>query len=611
MPEKFRRLSLISRAPIFGFFLGVAVVLAWSFIEWRQFRVPAPFEDAAMLYRYAQNLGNGLGLSWNPGEYPGVSDGATDLGYVLLLSGFVFVGFSVTFAGLIINVVAAGLVGFLVFLLNRVHWKCQPWLPSAVVILIMSGPASRYILSGFSPLILSVLYLSIFLIASKASTLENERIKVLMYISLGSVAGLSGWWRPEGFYFGLLILVLSLFTLRKNSRTSSSYIRLLSLTLIPYLALATGWIYLRIAYFGNLLPTSAVMKAGNTNLLNIVGAQQLYLSWLLPLLAVLIYLLATKKYRYGWVIAGLTILASGCLVGILAPSSFWQSSGLGAIPVIAFIATLIFSGWLTYLLLKFGQSARDLNARLIPLIMTMFILPWGFIETSMNWWYRMQWPILPFLVVFITSMIVQRNPHIQAVTARALVSKKTRTVVLVGLYLIVALFSHLPRGGYFEAPFQSAVSETLKRTDTRNMRVVTTEAGLIPLAIDGVAFDSFGWNTRSVANSKDGEIIELVNDFKPNVIIAHSLPVTADAEVECKKLKIDPFDTKWNRMTSQLVEFATLHNFSLLRSTETDPCDTWNIWVDNNLEKNLVNALKAFKLSNGVDLVDIGNGSKS
>lgn len=47
------------------------------------FSIP-PFEDAAMLMRYAQNLAGGHGIVWNIGEHP--VDGATDFLFMAALS---------------------------------------------------------------------------------------------------------------------------------------------------------------------------------------------------------------------------------------------------------------------------------------------------------------------------------------------------------------------------------------------------------------------------------------------------------------------------------------------------------------------------------------------
>src|SRR5689334_6171189 len=54
--------------------LLIATTLYYA-VRYVDFTIP-PFEDAAMLMRYAQHLANGHGIVWNIGEQP--VDGATD-----------------------------------------------------------------------------------------------------------------------------------------------------------------------------------------------------------------------------------------------------------------------------------------------------------------------------------------------------------------------------------------------------------------------------------------------------------------------------------------------------------------------------------------------------
>ena len=52
-----------------------------------------PFEDAAMLMRYAQHLADGHGIVWNVGEPP--VDGATDFLFMVASAALIKLGFSV------------------------------------------------------------------------------------------------------------------------------------------------------------------------------------------------------------------------------------------------------------------------------------------------------------------------------------------------------------------------------------------------------------------------------------------------------------------------------------------------------------------------------------
>ena len=56
----------------------------------------APFEDAAMIMRYAGHFAGGHGMVWNIGEKP--ADGATDFLFVIILGLFIKAGMSLEYA---------------------------------------------------------------------------------------------------------------------------------------------------------------------------------------------------------------------------------------------------------------------------------------------------------------------------------------------------------------------------------------------------------------------------------------------------------------------------------------------------------------------------------
>ena len=72
--------------------LLVAGIFAWKFVD---FNIP-PFEDSAMLMRYAEHLSEGRGIVWNVGEHP--IDGATDFLFMVVVAFEHFLGLSLEFA---------------------------------------------------------------------------------------------------------------------------------------------------------------------------------------------------------------------------------------------------------------------------------------------------------------------------------------------------------------------------------------------------------------------------------------------------------------------------------------------------------------------------------
>jgi arabinofuranosyltransferase len=79
-----RRLKRISFAKSDWISVVGLVVVATLFIRWRGNLSLSPWEDAAMLLRYSENLAAGHGIVWNVGEPP--VDGATDFLFMLLVA---------------------------------------------------------------------------------------------------------------------------------------------------------------------------------------------------------------------------------------------------------------------------------------------------------------------------------------------------------------------------------------------------------------------------------------------------------------------------------------------------------------------------------------------
>ena len=63
-----------------------------------------PFEDAAMIMRYAEHLANGHGITWNIGQSP--VDGATDFLFMIILAASHYLGLSLELASSILPLIA-------------------------------------------------------------------------------------------------------------------------------------------------------------------------------------------------------------------------------------------------------------------------------------------------------------------------------------------------------------------------------------------------------------------------------------------------------------------------------------------------------------------------
>src|SRR4051812_6765343 len=127
--------------------LGAALVAALVYAVVRTRDASVPYEDAAMLLRYAQHLADGQGLSWNAGGAP--VDGATDFLYTLAVAGVTAVGFSVETAARVLEHVAHLVTIAVVYLAIRRVWGAPRWMAIVSVVYLATGPIVSYVAAYF------------------------------------------------------------------------------------------------------------------------------------------------------------------------------------------------------------------------------------------------------------------------------------------------------------------------------------------------------------------------------------------------------------------------------------------------------------------------------
>lgn len=584
------------RLPTLAGGIALLVVVLLSLAELRAMRVPVPFEDAAMLFRYAGNLANGGGIAWNFGEFPGLTDGATDLGFVLALWPLIVLGMSASSAALLLNLASVFCIGFLVGLVIQRIWQAPLWIALLMATLIAAGPVNRYLLSGFSAPISGLLLAAIATVVILADQLPPTRYRIAMVIA-GALAGVSGWWRPEGFFFGVLVLFAAVLMSRRKKL--SELVADLSFALIPYFTLVALWIIFRLAYFGQLLPTSALMKSGRFTVSNGLFSLQFYVTLIFVIVALAIYGFGFlgKKPKL-WLALAIPVL-SLCWIGAAIPTSWWARLHVEFVPTLSNIASLAI---LVPMLIGFcfSKAWRDR----VPIIVFTLSLgltcaAWIAIETTMNWWGRMQWQMVPTLFILgLFALSGKQTGWWQKETR--LLHKPPSSVLIAGIAgLLILLPFHLPKGGYEEAPFQSSLASAIEELETETVRIATTEAGLIPLAWKGPALDTFGLNDREIAASKGTALRARLEEFKPDILVVHgptppSLSETCSADLNSATASL--FDPVWVTMTARLYEYAQVRQMTVVQSLESAPCDSWTIFAGTNAPQALVDELRSVKL---------------
>ncbi|MCA2001519.1 MAG: CPP1-like family protein [Chloroflexi bacterium] len=217
------------------------------------FSIP-PFEDAAMLMRYAQNFAGGHGIVWNIGEPP--VDGATDFLFMVASAALIKLGLTVGQAVRGIGFVSHLLTILIIYWANRrVHHANLPLaLFSALYLAVGTGLSyvSAYFGTPFFALA-AVLTWTLGLILTRR---EKPRFWLILAFALsGLVAGLI---RPEGVILASLIL-LAVLVMRglKNSTPI-----LLTFGAV-FLVLGGMYFLWRWDYFGYPLPNPFYKKSGS------------------------------------------------------------------------------------------------------------------------------------------------------------------------------------------------------------------------------------------------------------------------------------------------------------------------------------------------------------
>ncbi len=242
-----KRLHVIDIIIMIFLFLFIAL-FAVQFIDFSR----APFEDAAMLMRYAEHFAQGHGIVWNIGDKP--VDGATDFLFMVFLGLLVKAGISLEFATRLIGFSSHVLTVWIVYLtLRRIH-NTQLLLALFTSLYLAVGPGLYYVAAYFGTPFFA-LFGCITWCAALTIILRGECwSSALAFAISGLITALI---RPEGVILSGLMLLAIVYVnrLRKSRQTILCYLGIF---------LFFGGLYFlwRWQYFGFPLPNPLYKKGG-------------------------------------------------------------------------------------------------------------------------------------------------------------------------------------------------------------------------------------------------------------------------------------------------------------------------------------------------------------
>jgi arabinofuranosyltransferase len=231
----------------------LAAGAAWAWCFYFQVDVP-PFEDAAILLRYADHLSQGHGIVWNIGEAP--VDGATDFLFMLMVAGLARMGMALEEAALVLVLAAHFITVWQVYRLHILRPQGTMWAASLSALVVATGPGLNYCEALFGTTVFALAGLVAWSHFLKLMDGRGDSEAAARFALAGLVTGLI---RPEG---AILVvgMMMSLLWYLRGALRGQVVARFVVLFCMPGIAyFAWHW-----WYFGHPLPNPFYIKGGGS-----------------------------------------------------------------------------------------------------------------------------------------------------------------------------------------------------------------------------------------------------------------------------------------------------------------------------------------------------------
>lgn len=448
--------------------LGFLVVLLM-----RSFDASAPpYEDAAILMRYAEHIAQGHGIVWNVGEGP--VDGATDFLFMVVLAAIRRLGPSIEDASRLVGVASHVLTCLVVYAgVRRLH-DAPRWAALLSALYMALGPALAHVEAGFGTPFFGLFAATTWYLAYAAfrgdTSLRTAVLFALSALTMGLV-------RPEGVFLAIFMLLgLVLFRgWRANRRMVAVFVLVFG---IP----GAAYFFWRWSYFGHPLPNPYYIKGrghifprhlvnGTIDLVRLAGP-------FVPLFlyaagAAVVKLVGARRARAG---------------GAPASRPAAARSIIGAPPEVAFV---LFPPVAFTILGVLHEGLMDYVMRFQYCNLPVLILAWpALLMGGLRDW-RFPAPLDP--------------------------GRRRLGIVLLGVVFLLTL-------GYARASFRIRAPHRWGTLDVgrilaeypHDYSVAVTNAGQIPLFSGWHAIDAWGLNDHEIASG--GLTEEFLERYRPQVI---------------------------------------------------------------------------------------------
>ncbi|HUH97524.1 MAG TPA: hypothetical protein VLZ89_09215 [Anaerolineales bacterium] len=245
-------MSFVKRHPDFTVSLALLLCLALFGTFLVDFNIP-PYEDAAMLMRYADHLAHGYGIVWNIGEPP--VDGATDFLFMVTVAGLMKIGVPLGRAVRGLGLFSVAALVLLIYWVNRKLWGSPVVWAAFSALFLLVGTGLTYVAAYFGAPFFALFAALAWTLGLLLMQQQDPPLWLSLLFALsGLVAGLI---RPEGVI--LAGLMLAAVIVMKGWRASA---RTIAVFLAVFLILGGAYFAWRWNYFGYPLPNPFYKKGG-------------------------------------------------------------------------------------------------------------------------------------------------------------------------------------------------------------------------------------------------------------------------------------------------------------------------------------------------------------
>lgn len=436
------------------FLLLFTLYYAFNYID---FSIP-PFEDAAMIMRYAQHFAGGHGIVWNIGEPP--VDGATDFLFMAASAGLIKLGFTVGQAVRGIGFVSHLLTVLLIYWTNRrIHDGNIPFSFLSGLYLAV-GTGLSYVSAYFGTPFFALAAASTWTLGLILMKEQNPRWWLSLLFALsGLVTGLI---RPEGVILAALML-LAIIVMR-GLKNSFSIIVIFG---IVFAVLGGAYFLWRWDYFGYPLPNPFYKKGEggwswgtfNASMLNMLR---------LSMPMVLAFILGFRS------------------------KETMKTTFVYMIPIVGFAAA-------------FGLVSDEMNfgARFQYATVPLALMSW-----------------IPLVSGFKFEALNQAQVRERAVYFVALIGMAVGITYYSWFQTCFMALHQQSCERPYERDGRLEMAQMLADYRGKGYVIATTEAGLLPYYSGWNAIDTWGLNDQFIAHN--GSItVEYLDKYKPHIIMFH------------------------------------------------------------------------------------------